>query len=108
MAQAAHTTAIVSSLFPKNVRDRLLATSQNDGTRSERSHSIFSANKTRLRGFLDDGDERADDINQAPIADLFPECTVFFADIAGFTAWSSTRELVVWVAVCAVHKDHIL
>jgi hypothetical protein len=27
-----------------------------------------------------------------PIADLFPECTVLFADIAGFTAWSSVRE----------------
>jgi class 3 adenylate cyclase len=27
-----------------------------------------------------------------PIADLFPETTIMFADIAGFTAWSSTRE----------------
>eukprot|EP00548_Thalassiothrix_antarctica_P008225 CAMPEP_0194153784 /NCGR_PEP_ID=MMETSP0152-20130528/57832_1 /TAXON_ID=1049557 /ORGANISM="Thalassiothrix antarctica, Strain L6-D1" /LENGTH=744 /DNA_ID=CAMNT_0038859347 /DNA_START=223 /DNA_END=2457 /DNA_ORIENTATION=+ len=28
----------------------------------------------------------------APIADLFSETTVMFADIAGFTAWSSERE----------------
>ena len=27
-----------------------------------------------------------------PIADLFLETTVLFADIAGFTAWSSARE----------------
>lgn len=27
-----------------------------------------------------------------PIADLFPHATVLFADLAGFTAWSSTRE----------------
>jgi hypothetical protein len=27
-----------------------------------------------------------------PIADLFPRATVLFADISGFTAWSSTRE----------------
>ena len=27
-----------------------------------------------------------------PIADLFPETTIMFADISGFTAWSSTRE----------------
>jgi class 3 adenylate cyclase len=27
-----------------------------------------------------------------PIADLFPETTIMFADIAGFTAWSSERE----------------
>lgn len=25
-------------------------------------------------------------------ADLFPHATVFFADIAGFTSWSSVRE----------------
>lgn len=29
-----------------------------------------------------------------PIADLFPEATVYFADIAGFTAWSSSRDPV--------------
>ena len=28
----------------------------------------------------------------SPIADLFPHCTVMFADISGFTAWSSVRE----------------
>jgi class 3 adenylate cyclase len=27
-----------------------------------------------------------------PIADLFPDTTIMFADIAGFTAWSSVRE----------------
>jgi hypothetical protein len=27
-----------------------------------------------------------------PIADLFPDCTVYFSDIANFTAWSSVRE----------------
>ena len=31
-------------------------------------------------------------INQEPIADLFPHTTIMFADIAGFTAWSSERE----------------
>lgn len=48
-----------------------------------------SANKKRLKGFLDGNDKQ---ISAAPIADLFPHCTVFFADIAGFTAWSSTRD----------------
>ena len=44
----------------------------------------------RLKGYLSGAQD--DDVNQAPIADLFPNCTVLFADIAGFTAWSSTRD----------------
>jgi class 3 adenylate cyclase len=32
--------------------------------------------------------------DNAPIADRYPDCTVFFADIVGFTAWSSTRDPV--------------
>merc|ERR1712241_623168 len=34
-----------------------------------------------------------DDVNNAdaPIADLFLNCTVLFADISGFTSWSSER-----------------
>ena len=78
LAQAAHTTAIVSSLFPKNVRERLLAPAAAAGDgQTSRGGSMFSANKTRLRGFLDDGGNNNDDndSNQAPIADLFPECT---------------------------------
>jgi hypothetical protein len=30
--------------------------------------------------------------NLKPFADLFPNVTVMFADISGFTAWSSVRE----------------
>lgn len=30
--------------------------------------------------------------SEQPIADLFPQVTVLFTDIAGFTAWSSSRE----------------
>lgn len=48
----------------------------------------------RLKTFLSSDDKvvkSVSDVDQ-PIADLFPKCTVFFADIAGFTAWSSARE----------------
>jgi len=42
-----------------------------------------------MKGYLGTGQE--DEDNNEPIADLFPYCTVMFADVAGFTAWSSTR-----------------
>jgi hypothetical protein len=50
--------------------------------------------KSRLRSFLGDGkaiDPQRND-GSSPIADLFPETTVLFSDISGFTAWSSVRE----------------
>ena len=45
----------------------------------------------KLKTFLN-GNELAAQNNEQPIADFFPDCTVLFADISGFTAWSSTRE----------------
>jgi hypothetical protein len=45
--------------------------------------NCHTGRRSRLREFLDG--HRDDDIEQAPIADFFPHCTVLFADIAGFT-----------------------
>jgi class 3 adenylate cyclase len=53
-------------------------------------------NKNRLTTFLRDGKggEAGEEASKTdrPIADLFLECTVMFADISGFTAWSSSRD----------------
>jgi class 3 adenylate cyclase len=90
MKTAVHSSAIVSSLFPSNVRDRLFPTDQ-DGDQQNRKHEH---NKTRLRTYLSDGknSEPRSSENQIPIADLFHHCTVLFSDISGFTSWSSVRE----------------
>jgi class 3 adenylate cyclase len=86
LAKATQSTAIVSSLFPKQVRDRLLQTESD-----KKSGNVASAPNNRLKSFLT-GDDTENDGGGQPIADLFPHCTVFFSDIAGFTAWSSSRE----------------
>lgn len=67
------------------MRDRLLA-AEHDKTKGEAMLGPHNRLKTYLNGSsaMGQGDH--------PIADLFPNCTVFFGDIAGFTAWSSTRE----------------
>jgi hypothetical protein len=86
LMRAEQTSAIVSSLFPENVRDRLMEVGTNDAKNKD---SV--APNQRLRSFLNSGAEE-DDMDLQPIADLFPNCTVLFADISGFTAWSSSRE----------------
>jgi hypothetical protein len=116
---AARLNAMVASLFPEEVRDRLFNNHHHDvkDTTSERVDR-----KSRLSNFLsnmsedehepDDSESCDNSINKSkrqeeavtngqlgvdmyqtkPIADLFPNSTIMFADIAGFTAWSSVRE----------------
>jgi hypothetical protein len=93
MKKAGQSSAIVSALFPSNVRDRLFPTEE----KPKRDARGFKNSRHR-NGALEDftRDENAATLvdrieSSKPIADLFPDATVMFADIAGFTAWSSTR-----------------
>jgi hypothetical protein len=104
MKTAVTTTKLVSELFPDVVMDKVLPS-------SDHSVSYSDSQPKRLKSFLTDSKtegtaESSDETNKdpnnktgarsgrinAPIAELFPETTVFFADIAGFTSWSSERE----------------
>ncbi|KAL3937630.1 MAG: hypothetical protein SGBAC_007304 [Bacillariaceae sp.] len=72
---------IVSDVFPSAIRDRLYNQNIDDAQDS---------NQDNLLDPLDFGTSNM--IGSAPLADLFPNTTVIFADIVGFTAWSSQRE----------------
>ena len=102
---AARSNAIVSSIFPSTIRDRLLGNPYNDKDVEDQDHSSapglsLQPTKSHLKSFLStrttiDSDQDDDDmalLSSKPIADLFTDTTVMFADIAGFTAWSSVRE----------------
>ena len=98
---ARKTQAIVSSLFPKNVQDRIMKDVDEEVNREANKQLTTRGNRTKdqLQNFLkgkdaneEDEDARAGIKRSKPIADLFPEATIIFADIVGFTAWSSTRE----------------
>jgi class 3 adenylate cyclase len=107
---AAKSNAIVSALFPAEIRDRLFG---NDiGPKSSTFFkNMPESSKYKLKNYLAEenvqtnndeeagkkklfkaGTTEADVYDTKPIADLFPNTTVMFADIAGFTAWSSVRE----------------
>ena len=93
LKKAVQSTAIVSSLFPKNVRDRLIQSHTKDGNEQTGAIANFSEKMRKNKGDAPKssyGGANPYDTGDA-IADLFPNCTVLFADIAGFTAWSSTR-----------------
>eukprot|EP00980_Cylindrotheca_fusiformis_P017082 scaffold5247_cov130-Cylindrotheca_fusiformis.AAC.1 len=67
---------IVSNVFPTAIRDRLYGS----GQKGSQDDALFDP----LGG--------GGGTQGSPLADLFPETTIVFADIAGFTAWSSARE----------------
>jgi len=106
--QALNTNAIVTSLFPSTVRSELgnIYKEERQMQKAQQQEQAgTAANPTRLRTFLTSnhkGDaaggmnSEMDDgeiiLKGKPLADLFPETTIMFGDIAGFTAWSSVRE----------------
>ena len=84
----------LQSLFPKNVKERLLEDKAEEikGAKDKRS-STYGTNKDGLdeslarfmSGDAQDGDDDAEILASRPIAETFPAATVMFADLVGFT-----------------------
>jgi Adenylate and Guanylate cyclase catalytic domain len=97
MSAAVSSSAIISSLFPSTVRGQLYPTQQ------ERDRLSMQPPRKRVRNHSNFNTEPSStpspDIEQIPMAlaanpnaQLYPDTTVIFADIVGFTKWSSSRE----------------
>lgn len=122
MESARRSNAIVSSLFPKSIRNRLYdeatdagsigtggGSSKGGGSSGKGDSGTHPSSKSASSGLSASASSRnfftpknrlktflesapGDEADSEPIADLFPAATVMFLDIAGFTAWSSERE----------------
>jgi class 3 adenylate cyclase len=79
MDRAIASGAIVSSLFPSQVREQLYQ--ENEAKKSSAT-------------WKNDGDNPDGALSSRPIANMFDTTTIMFADMVGFTKWSSTREPV--------------
>ena len=100
--------SLCRSLFPAGFRDRLI----DDGKKRKsggdtmipENYLPMETPKLRLKSYLTDtpsnpGSPRPSMNNPSaallgtePLADFFPDVSIIFADIAGFAAWSSTRD----------------
>eukprot|EP00538_Stauroneis_constricta_P004292 CAMPEP_0119565374 /NCGR_PEP_ID=MMETSP1352-20130426/29797_1 /TAXON_ID=265584 /ORGANISM="Stauroneis constricta, Strain CCMP1120" /LENGTH=876 /DNA_ID=CAMNT_0007614265 /DNA_START=1 /DNA_END=2631 /DNA_ORIENTATION=- len=107
MDRAVKSGAVVSSLFPENVRDRLY-NEHGDRTNSKttrnsfmgskltssdlmRSTSFGSGRRQRMGSTPLSRDGRSEMANDKPIADKFEDTTILFADLVGFTKWSASK-----------------
>jgi hypothetical protein len=106
---AERSNAIVASLFPADVRKRLMNGSGKSKTTKNKNTFLNTPEgpKFKLKSYLTNdtgvagpgskpGNEAVED---TPIADLFPNTTVMFADICGFTACA----YIVFETLCFVH-----
>jgi len=89
---------LVTRLFPAEYRERLFGNDSEGGEfmRKMTAKTPLVGSKTVTGPDCNEhdfeGDEGPEMYVSAPVADLFTDCTVMEADIAGFTAWASTRE----------------
>jgi class 3 adenylate cyclase len=77
-----------------NVGKKLFSTRRHNQRRLYhhfKGRSVFSG-ANQLKSFLSNGDKTGVESTNQHLADLFPNCTVLFCDIVGFTAWSSSRQ----------------
>ncbi|CAB9498281.1 Receptor-type guanylate cyclase gcy [Seminavis robusta] len=99
MDKAVASGAIVSSLFPEQFKDQLYSdqkkNNKQDATAASSGGGGLAAFHTKNVPQLSaDGDIEAPlAAAQEPshMAESYPDCSVFFADIVGFTAWSAQR-----------------
>ena len=103
---ASQSEKILSVLYPKTIRDRLFGlekkeeegSSANIAKKKQKKSDLIKAARYELKNYVKSSSspaanlEALEDLGSKPIADLFLNATVLFADIAGFTAWSSVRE----------------
>jgi hypothetical protein len=82
LSSAVRSSEIVSSLFPSSVHDQLYPTHVSSDRRTMQMWPIQEEHENRESVTAVGG----------PIAKLYPETTVMFADIKGFTQWSASRE----------------
>lgn len=94
------------SLFPKNVKERLLeekaneikAAAEANKQQRHKQKSTFTRGSTASQGLQDfvEGTDTMDNSEQEiletdPIADVFPEATILFADLVGFSKFPHIR-----------------
>jgi Adenylate and Guanylate cyclase catalytic domain len=86
---AEKTSAIVSSLFPSTVRDYMLQENATPDKIYRRKNHVVATNDTPCSSSVES--MKNDPKSSRPLASLYSDTTIYFADLAGFTSWSSSR-----------------
>ena len=92
MESAARSSAIVDSLFPSTVRNQLYDAQDEKQKKQKQTGRHVTSETTNFASDDHGMNNNGLALNHGSIAQIYPETTVIFADVVGFTSWSSTRE----------------
>jgi class 3 adenylate cyclase len=93
LATVGRTNKIVDSLFPENVRNQLMSQENALKPKQKKGNNSLEVGSVGLKSYLAEREGNGIVAYESkPIADFFLATTVMFADISGFTAWSSIRQ----------------
>jgi Adenylate and Guanylate cyclase catalytic domain len=106
MNTAVKTSHIVSALYPAEVRDQILEDANKDieGDENQRKTTATTFKNVGLdrsdsNGIMGKGGAMGSSVRgnitdnpSNPIAHVYPDTTILFADLAGFTSWSARHE----------------
>ena len=87
MKTAKQTSDVVNKLFPEGVRERLYNNDTKDSVHGTRQ----GWNVALVGNGTEDSTTQSGNNGCSPIADEYPHCTVFFADLAGKLTWEHRR-----------------
>lgn len=85
---AARSDKLVSSLFPGEIKDRIL---EEQDIETKTNDTSFKHPMMVTQGRENGDSNCAGGGTTRPLAMVYPDTTIMFADLAGFTSWSSTR-----------------
>jgi hypothetical protein len=93
LARAKRTDAILSRMLPEQIQKRMMEDVEaEEAEANNHKRKGRLAPKNQLNEFLNEGTGTSAQNRQgAPIAEMFTETSLMFADIVGFTQWSSCR-----------------
>ncbi|CAB9526367.1 natriuretic peptide receptor 2 [Seminavis robusta] len=95
VASANRTGALVNSMYPKDVRERLLADERDNAGHESKMFGlpmVGNHSNSLTASTMSSSNNGVLFYNTTPIADYYPEGSLMVADLVGFTAWSSERE----------------
>jgi len=110
LSTAVNSEKVVAQLFPKEFREQLYENNKQQEEKKQKKRTTFAASTPADDWLAASGEfqqpEKFSVTNTPPMAELYPDCTVFFADIAG--GFATVDHTVLFVVAYVLETHHFV